>query len=93
MSKSTTVTLKDRSVVLTKRESRFLKLLMSDTDKYFHKSEIMQHVWSDVFVAAGSVRTLVYRLRYLFGKDFITKRWGKGYRIHNSADMVCHEQD
>jgi DNA-binding response OmpR family regulator len=62
-SRSRTVTFRDNSVTLTKREFQILALLMSRPEKYFSAQQLLVEAWHDDRLPEESLRTYISRVR------------------------------
>jgi len=62
-SKSRTVTYRDNSVTLTKREFQILAMLMSRPEKYFSPHQLLVEAWHDDRLPEESLRTYISRVR------------------------------
>jgi two-component system, OmpR family, alkaline phosphatase synthesis response regulator PhoP len=76
------VTVKDKTVLLTRKEYDILALLVSNSGKYLSREEIMGQVWADdIIVTERNVDVNIARLRKKIGKfgNSIKGRSGYGY--------------
>lgn len=76
------VTIKDITVLLTRKEFDILAMLVSNTGKYLSREEIMAQVWADdIIVTERNVDVNIARLRKKIGKfgNSIKGRSGYGY--------------
>jgi len=76
------VTIKDETVLLTRKEFDILAMLVSNAGKYLSREEIMDHVWADdIIVTERNVDVNIARLRKKIGKfgDSVKGRSGYGY--------------
>ena len=83
--KSKTLFCKDKSIVLTRRETKFFELLVEKNGAACGDDEICFYVWGDDFdktITNSSIRTLVKNLRKKIPKDLIKNQYGVGYRIN-----------
>lgn len=62
-SKTRTVTYRDNSVTLTKREFQILAMLMNRPEKYFSAKQLLVEAWHDSRLPEESLRTYVSRVR------------------------------
>ncbi len=62
-SRSRTVTYRDNSVTLTKREFQILAMLMSRPEKYFSPQQLLVEAWHDDQLPEESLRTYISRVR------------------------------
>lgn len=61
--KTRTVTYRDSSVTLTKREFQILAMLMSRPEKYFTAQQLLVEAWHDDRLPEESLRTYISRVR------------------------------
>jgi len=61
--KTRTVTFRDNSITLTKREFQLLAVLMSRPDKYFSADQLPVEAWHDDRLPEESMRTYISRVR------------------------------
>jgi DNA-binding response OmpR family regulator len=83
--KSKTLFCNDKSILLTKRESKLFELLVEKAGVPCSDDEIFFYVWGDEFdktVTNSSIRTLVKNLRKKIPKDLIKNQYGVGYKIN-----------
>lgn len=76
------VTIKDKTVLLTRKEFDILAMLVSNAGKYLSREEIMSQVWAnDIIVTERNVDVNIARLRKKIGKfgNSIKGRSGYGY--------------
>jgi len=76
------VTIKDKAILLTRKEFDILAMLVSNAGKYLSRQEIMGHVWSDdIIVTERNVDVNIARLRKKIGGfgNYIKGRTGYGY--------------
>jgi len=88
--KSKHLELKDKSVVLTKKEFEILNLLMQEPQKIFTREEILNNVWqNESYVLERTVDVHIARLRKKLEEYsvFITNRSGFGYAFSNELDL------
>ena len=74
-----------RYVSLTKKESRFLKLLLEnceDDNSVVNEDIIKKSIWEDEEVSSQRLRTFVKRLRAKTLKDLVLNLKGEGYQIN-----------
>ena len=62
-SRTRTVTFRDSSVTLTKREFQILAMLMSRPEKYFSAQQLLVEAWHDDRLPEESLRTYISRVR------------------------------
>jgi len=83
--KSKTLFWDDKSVLLTKRETKLCELLVDKNGATCCDDEIFFYVWGDEFdknITNASIRTLVKNLRKKIPKDLIKNQYGVGYKIN-----------
>ena len=61
--KTRTVTYRDSSVTLTRREFQILAMLMSRPEKYFTAQQLLVEAWHDDRLPEESLRTYISRVR------------------------------
>lgn len=77
-----TVTLDGRDVVLTGREQDLLEALLRSPGRWFTREELLDRVWgSDFFGEPRVVDVYVRYLRKKLGDDAIDSARGRGYRV------------
>ena len=74
-----TVTFRDRSITLTKREFQLLAVFMSRPDKYFSAAQLLVEAWHDGRLPEESMRTYISRLRKKL------KELGSGAEVVNKS--------
>jgi two-component system alkaline phosphatase synthesis response regulator PhoP len=82
--------LKDKTIILTKKEFEILSLLMQHPQHIFTREEILQHVWQDEsYVLERTVDVHVARLRKKMEKYsiYIINRSGYGYSFNDLAHL------
>lgn len=82
--------LKNRSIILTKKEFEILSLLMHNPRKLFTREEILKKVWEDEsFVLERTVDVHVARLRKKLDEYavYIMNRSGYGYAFNEEAKV------
>ncbi len=83
--KSKTLFCKDKTITLTKRESKLFELLVDKAGAPCSDDEIFFHVWGDEFnkvITNSSIRTLVKNLRKKIPYNLIKNQYGVGYKIN-----------
>lgn len=81
------VFLKDKEIVLTKKEFEVLYLLVTNPETIFSKNELFEKVWG--YDSLGDTSTLTVHINRLRDKlkatqpdiDYIKTIWGRGYRL------------
>jgi DNA-binding winged helix-turn-helix (wHTH) protein len=61
--KTRTVTFRDSSIALTKREFQILAMLMNRPEKYFPAEQLLLEAWHDSRLPEESLRTYISRVR------------------------------
>ena len=69
-------------IQLTKKEKKFLDLLLANKTRVVSFDEIERSVWGDGDFSDNALRTLVKRLRKKLTKDLIRNYSGLGYKIN-----------
>lgn len=77
--KARTVTYRDNSITLTRREFQLLALLLSRPDKYFSAEQLLVEAWHDGRLPEESMRTYISRLRKKL------KELGNGAEVVNKS--------
>lgn len=73
---------KDEKLKLTKKESLFLKLLLSNMGNVVTFKQAMGYIWNkEELITENNLRTLVWRLRNKLNSDLIRNNQGTGYYI------------
>jgi len=75
---------KQKKIKLTKKESKFLKLLIAKMGKIVCFRQAMDYVWDDKSATENSLRTLVWRLRNKLPTNIIKNVSGIGYLIEDN---------
>lgn len=77
-----TVTLKDKEIILAKKEFELLSLLASKPGRVFLRNEILHRVWgTDVIVGDRTIDVHIRKIRQKLGVDLITTVKGVGYKF------------
>lgn len=88
--KTRTVTYRDNSVTLTKREFQILAMLMSRPEKYFSAQQLLVEAWHDDRLPEESLRTYISRVRRklseLDASAQVVNRSRKGYALIFKAE-------
>src|SRR6202162_5497351 len=77
--KARTVSFRDHSIALTKREFQLLAVLLSRPDKYFSAEQLLVDAWHDGRLPEESMRTYISRLRKKL------KELGNGAEVVNKS--------
>jgi len=86
--------LKNKSIILTKKEFEILSLLMQNPQKLFTREEILCKVWADEsYVLERAVDVHVARLRKKLEEysAYITNRSGYGYAFNDTIRINSYE--
>jgi two-component system, OmpR family, alkaline phosphatase synthesis response regulator PhoP len=79
---SYTVKLKNKEIILPKKEFELLYFLAQHPNKVFSRDDLLQNIWgSDVYVLARTVDVHIRKVREKIGEDFITTVKGIGYKF------------
>ena len=76
-----TLTNQKRLISLTTSQMQFLDLLIKHKDRAVTYIEIENYIWYDKGMSDSALRSLVYDIRKLIGKDIIENISKMGYRI------------
>ncbi|AKG35623.1 response regulator transcription factor [Paenibacillus durus] len=84
-----------QSIPLTSKEFSILKLLMSEPQRVFTKSQIFEHVWDESYSLEVDDNTVMVHIRRLRTKieadpsnpDYIQTVWGIGYRLSGKEQV------
>jgi DNA-binding winged helix-turn-helix (wHTH) protein len=83
--KTRTVTYRDNSVTLTKREFQILAILVSRPEKYFSAQQLLVEAWHDDQLPEESLRTYISRVRRKLNEleagAHVVNRSRKGYAL------------
>lgn len=81
---SYTVNLKDKEIILPKKEFELLYFLIQYPNKVFNRDELLQNIWgTDVYVLARTVDVHIRKIREKIGDEYITTVKGVGYKFSN----------
>jgi DNA-binding winged helix-turn-helix (wHTH) protein len=90
--KTRTVTYRDNSITMTKREFQILAMLMSRPDKYFSAEQLLVEAWNDDSLPKESLRTYISRVRKklkeLNAGAQVVNRSRKGYALIFKAQPI-----
>ena len=84
--KSKILYVNNRYIELTKRETRFLELLVERRNLFCSDEDIFYYIWGDELdktIKLSSIRTLVKNLRKKLPNGFIENQYGIGYKINS----------
>jgi Transcriptional regulatory protein, C terminal len=80
-----TITYRDNSVTLTRREFQIFAILMSRPEKYFSAQQLLVEAWHDDRLPEESLRTYISRVRKKLGTldagAHVVNRSRKGYAL------------
>jgi len=82
-------------VQLTNKAFQLLRLFVDCPNELLTKDDILERVWSDVFVSEGLVKEYVHDLRVALGDNakqpkFIETVHGRGYRFLGGVEEISH---
>jgi two-component system alkaline phosphatase synthesis response regulator PhoP len=78
--KNYTVTQKEKSVVLPKKEFELLFFLAQHPNKVFNRDELLQKIWgADIYVLERTVDVHIRKVREKIGESYIKTLKGVGY--------------
>jgi DNA-binding winged helix-turn-helix (wHTH) protein len=92
-SKTRTITYRDNSITLTKREFQILAMLISRPEKYFSAEQLLVEAWHDDRLPQESLRTYISRVRKKLkeldaGAQVVNKsRRGYAFHLQGSAGL------
>lgn len=72
---------KNDSVILNKKEMKFLEVLISNQNRVVNYDELQDKVWGDDIMTDSALRSLVRNLRKKLPTDLIFNLSGVGYRL------------
>lgn len=75
---------KNKKVLLTKKENRFIQLLISNIGHTVNFEQAIFHIWGQTKATENNVRTLVWRLRSKLQSDTIKTVSGVGYYVEKT---------
>lgn len=84
---NTTVTVNDKSLVLTSKEYAILELMLSNPKKIFAKSNLFESVWNEpYFKEDTTIKVHISNIRNKIKKlddtqEYIDTVWGMGYKL------------
>ncbi|GHT76884.1 DNA-binding response regulator [Bacteroidia bacterium] len=85
--------LKNRSIILTRKEFEILSLLMQNPQRNFTREEILQEVWKEEsYVLERTVDVHIARLRKKLDEYsvYITNRSGYGYSFNDPKSIISY---
>ncbi len=74
-----------REIGLTKKEHRFIHLLVENLDRTVSYRKIESYVWGGTGVDPNNLRIFLWRLRSKIGRELVKNTAGLGYRIDKPA--------
>ena len=77
-----TLTFEGRLVSFSSSQSKLLDLLIKNKNRAVTYTEIENYIWYDKFMSDSALRSLVYDIRKLIGKNSIENVSKTGYRIN-----------
>jgi DNA-binding winged helix-turn-helix (wHTH) protein len=88
--KARLLTRRGAPIHLTRKALELLELLLSDRPRAFSKEELLTRLWSDAFVAEGSLANLVSEVRKAFGgkSGYIRTLHGFGYAFRGPVQEI-----
>ena len=76
------VKVKDKKLVLPKKEFELLYFLAQNPDKVFSRDDLLANIWgSDVYVLARTVDVHIRKVREKIGDGYIETVKGVGYKF------------
>ena len=82
---SYTVKVKDKEVMLPKKEFELLYFLAENPNKVFNRDELLKNIWgTEVYVLARTVDVHIRKVREKIGSDYISTVKGVGYKFEES---------
>ncbi len=69
-----------KEVPLTKKSLELMEILVKNRNQSVSKEQISMHLWGEV-KEVSTLRTLIYRLRKILGKNFIENVNNMGYKL------------
>ncbi len=80
---SYTVKVKEKEVILPKKEFQLLYFLMQSPNKVFNRDELLLNIWgADVYVLVRTVDVHIRKIREKIGDDYIKTIKGVGYKFN-----------
>ena len=77
-----TLTFEGKLISLTSSQTQLLDLLIKNRNRAVTYTEIENHIWYDKIMSDSALRSLVYDIRKLIGKNSIENVSKTGYRIN-----------
>ena len=75
------LTYKNDKIILNKKESHFLEILVSNQNRIVTYDELQEYVWNDDVMTDSALRSLVRHLRKKLPTDIVFNLSGVGYRL------------
>lgn len=75
------LTYKNEKIILNKKESHFLEILISNQNRIVTYDELQEYVWNDDVMTDSALRSLVRHLRKKLPTDLVFNLSGVGYRL------------
>jgi len=84
---SYSVKLKDKKIVLPRKEFELLYFLAKKPDEVFDRDVLLKNIWgTDVYVLARTVDVHIRKIREKIGSDFIKTIKGVGYKFEPNSN-------
>lgn len=84
---SYSIMLKDKKIVLPRKEFELLYFLAKKPDEVFSRDILLKNIWgSDVYVLARTVDVHIRKIREKIGNNFIRTIKGVGYKFDQDRD-------
>lgn len=82
---SYTVKVKDKEVILPKKEFELLYFLAENPNKVFNRDELLKNIWgTEVYVLARTVDVHIRKVREKIGSNYISTVKGVGYKFEEN---------
>jgi DNA-binding response OmpR family regulator len=77
-----TLTNKNKTITLAKKEFEILRYLLQNKNKTISKDELISNIWIvDTIPTDATIRTYIKNLRNMLPKEYIVSKKGVGYRF------------
>ncbi|MCD8543502.1 MAG: winged helix-turn-helix domain-containing protein, partial [Sulfurospirillum cavolei] len=76
-----TLTYENQVLQLSRKEILFFELLLQNRHRVVSYEELQSHVWKDVIMTEGALKSLLRKIRQKFPKDYIKNYSGLGYKL------------
>ena len=84
---SYSVKLKEKKIVLPRKEFELLYFLAKKPDEVFNRDSLLKNIWgTDVYVLARTVDVHIRKIREKIGNDFIRTIKGVGYKFEPNSN-------